>query len=131
MPKFDITITISVIVALCAIVSPIFTAIINNHYQLKLKKIELEQREYEDHVLYERQIYETYLANAGRCINCQNLETEREYGASYLVALMHAPPEWREIMIKADRQIATMEREAANDTLETLTPLIRAKLQMQ
>ena len=38
--NFDLTITISVILALSAILSPIFVAIINNKYQLKLKKIE-------------------------------------------------------------------------------------------
>ncbi len=38
--KFDLTITISVILALSAILSPILVAIINNCYQLKIKKIE-------------------------------------------------------------------------------------------
>ena len=44
MPKIELTITISVILALAAIISPIFTAIINNRYQLKLKKLELKQK---------------------------------------------------------------------------------------
>ena len=34
----DLTITITSLLALCAIISPIFTAIINNKYQLKSKK---------------------------------------------------------------------------------------------
>lgn len=38
--NFDLTITISVILALSAILSPIFVSIINNKYQLKIKKIE-------------------------------------------------------------------------------------------
>lgn len=38
--KIDFTITISVILALAAIISPIIVSIINNKYQLKLKQIE-------------------------------------------------------------------------------------------
>ncbi len=38
--KFDFTITIAVILALSAIISPIIVSIINNHYQLKLKRFE-------------------------------------------------------------------------------------------
>lgn len=38
--KFDLTITISVIVALTAIISPVIVALINNSYQLKMKKLE-------------------------------------------------------------------------------------------
>lgn len=38
--KFDLTITVSVILALSAILSPIFVSIINNRNQLKIKKFE-------------------------------------------------------------------------------------------
>lgn len=38
--KFDLSLTITGIIALSAIISPIIVAIINNKYQLKLKKFE-------------------------------------------------------------------------------------------
>ena len=57
MPKIDITITISVIVALCAIISPILTAFINNTHQLRLKKIDLAQKELESTVMHKRAIF--------------------------------------------------------------------------
>lgn len=41
MPKIDLTVSISVIVALCAIISPMLVAIINNRHALKVKEIEL------------------------------------------------------------------------------------------
>lgn len=41
---FDPTVTISVIIALIALISPIVTTLINNDYQLKLKKLDM----YED-----------------------------------------------------------------------------------
>lgn len=38
--KIDLTITITVILALSAIISPIIVAIINNRFQIKMKQIE-------------------------------------------------------------------------------------------
>lgn len=40
--KFNLTVTISVIIALVALVSPIAVAIINNRYQARLRKMELQ-----------------------------------------------------------------------------------------
>lgn len=129
MPKLDITITISVIVALCATISPIFTAIINNRYQLKLKKMELKQQEYERTVMYERKLYENYLKNAGRCIYYSDVAAQKDYGEAYFAALMLVPDEWRKLMISADKAIAKSDMNAAAAILEKLTPMIRAKLQ--
>ena len=50
MPEIDLTISISVILAVCAIISPIATTLINNRYQLKLKDLEYQQKEKEDSV---------------------------------------------------------------------------------
>lgn len=35
--------TISVIVAICAIISPIFVALVTNHHNIKMKKLEMSQ----------------------------------------------------------------------------------------
>ncbi len=93
MPKIDLTITISVIVALCAIVSPIATAIINNRYQLSLKKIDMEQKHLESTILYRKSIFENYLKYAGRCISHADPNALKDYGEYYLLALLYAPSE--------------------------------------
>ena len=49
----DLTITISAILGVAAVISPIATAIINNRYQMKLKKLELQQQHLEkNNLLY-------------------------------------------------------------------------------
>lgn len=53
--NIDLTVTISVIIALCAIISPILVAFINNHYNLKLKKIEIANT-------YKIKAFENYIA---------------------------------------------------------------------
>ena len=42
--KLDLTVTITAILGIAAIISPIATALINNHHQLKLKKLEYQHQ---------------------------------------------------------------------------------------
>lgn len=55
--KFDSTLTLSIVIAVIALVSPIITTVINNRYQLKLKKIDM----YEE---AKRQVLSDFIENA-------------------------------------------------------------------
>ena len=66
--ELDLTITVTAILGIAAIISPIATAIINNLYQIKLKKLEMKQQKLEKTTYYIRSIFENYLRYAGRCI---------------------------------------------------------------
>ena len=65
--KFDFTVTITAILGIAAVISPIATAIINNRYQLKVKKLELEQNHKDKTTYYVRSIFENYLRYTGKC----------------------------------------------------------------
>lgn len=69
--KIDFTITISVILALAAIISPIIVSIINNKYQLKLKKIE-------NYDIAKRNAFEKYSKNVGNYIVFGSRENQLE-----------------------------------------------------
>lgn len=63
MPKIDPTITISIILAICALFAPSITAIINNRHQYKIRKLELQydiQKHHSD-ITYKNK-YDTYKA---------------------------------------------------------------------
>lgn len=124
MPKFDLTISISVIVALCAILSPILTAIINNRYQIKIKRMELSQQEYRDSVLYHRNVYENYLKHAGRCIYFADQEALKDYGEYYYSALMYAPHDLQSDMIKANWLMLEDKYDEASLIIETIAAKI-------
>lgn len=96
MPKIDLTLTITAIVALAAIISPICTAIINNRYQLKIKKMEQKQKEYEQTVLYKRNIFENYLRNLNEVFQHLSNESLSGYAQYYPLAYMYLPEEKRE-----------------------------------
>lgn len=91
MPEIDLTISISVILAVCAIISPIATTLINNRYQLKLKDLEYQQKEKESSFFYRRGVYEDYLRCTGKCIAHPTRENIQEYGKIYALALIYFP----------------------------------------
>ena len=69
MPKVDFTITISILLAICALFAPSITAVINNHHQYKMRKLELTydaQMHYSD-LIYKNKYdtYQTFLNVAG------------------------------------------------------------------
>ena len=124
MPKIDLTVTISVIVALCAIVSPIATAIINNRYQLKLRKMDIYQKTLENTMLYKRSIFENYLKYAGRCIFHSDVNALKDYGEYYLLALLYAPIELHTEMKKINVLMLEKHWSEASPLFEVLTPKI-------
>lgn len=128
MPKIDLSITISAIVALAAVISPIFTAIINNRYQLKLKKLDLAHQNYENNILYQRNIFECYLKFVGRCINYSDPNALKEYGEYYFLAITYAPADIRNLMIKINHEIMFSDFTKATELLEEVTPKIHTML---
>lgn len=127
--QVDLTITVTAILGIAAIISPIATAIINNRYQLKLKKMELNQEHLEKTTYYIRSIYENYLRYAGRCINNHDREARKDYGEYYFLALMYAPSSISDALININRAMDSMNYELATALLEKLKPDITELLQ--
>ena len=106
MPEFDLSITISAIVALAAVISPIFTTLINNHHQLKLKKLELKQQEYERTVMYKRNIFENFLTSLSMVAQLASRENICSFAKWYPLAYMYLPEEAQNILAKINLLIA-------------------------
>ena len=63
-----ITIAISFTLAVCSFISSVLTVALNNRYLLKVKRMEMQQKEMENTTLYVRNILENYLKYAGQSI---------------------------------------------------------------
>ncbi|MEA4821898.1 MAG: hypothetical protein VB122_06730 [Erysipelotrichales bacterium] len=75
--KIDSTITLSIIVAIIALITPLFTTIINNRHQVKIKEIEVKQLEVERFYLHKRAIFENAISCISACIgNSSNNNTD-------------------------------------------------------
>lgn len=122
--KFDPTVTIPTVLALCAILSPILVAIINNRHQMKLKKIELKQQEIQNTLLHKRDVIEGYLSAVGRCIHYQDAESIKLYGESYSLALMFLPSE----IISSMNTVDDLIRHHKYENASMWMPDIAAKL---
>ena len=69
MPKLDSTITISILLAICALFAPSITALINNHHHYKMRELELtyNARMHYSDLIYKNkyEAYQTFLNVAG------------------------------------------------------------------
>lgn len=120
MPKFDLTITISAIVALCAIISPIITSFINNHYQYKIKQLELEHSNKLRSEDYRKKLCEKYFINVSKHIACHNEKTLQEYSESYLIAFLYFRPTNWTFLRQINKAINDKNWENATNLLEDL-----------
>lgn len=91
MPELDLTVTISVILALAAIISPIFTTFINNHYQIRIKKMEMKQKQYEQSNLYKRKIFEDFLRSFNKICQLPTEDNLAYFSESYSLAYIYLP----------------------------------------
>lgn len=78
------SIFIAAIALLISIISPILTAIINNHYKIKEYKSEF----YEKH---RAEVIERYLNSVGSTLYRQDLDDIREYGRSFAEIYLYVP----------------------------------------
>lgn len=58
--KLDTSLTLTSIIAIVALISPILTALINNYYSLKIKELENNQKRYEESIKKKQEIFEKY-----------------------------------------------------------------------
>jgi hypothetical protein len=115
---------ISVVVALTTIFSAVITAFINGLSQIWLRSIEMKRDFYNQTVVHNRDILENYLKCAGHCVSTNSDIDFSEYSDSYYRALMHASPDIRVKMMKANSLIASGHLSDAGSILESIAPAI-------
>ncbi|RGZ70226.1 hypothetical protein [Lachnospira eligens] len=129
MPKVDLTVTISVIIAICAIISPIITTLLNNHHICKMRKLDDAAQLQKDSYFYKRGIYEDYLRCTCRCITAASPAALNDYGKAYALALIYFPNELQDKIIALNNDIKHYLWGEASSKLNELAPLIREQLQ--
>lgn len=82
---------ILVVIAIASVISPIITAIINSIYQLRLKKIELKQQQYNRDVQRIINILEHYCETVCCVLIRNSVKSEplSEYSNSYGIAVLY------------------------------------------
>lgn len=124
MPKIDLTITVTVVIAVCAIVSPVITTLLNNHHLYKMKKLDMKLESEKSSNFYKRGIYEEYLKVTGKCVAYPEDNLINNYGEVYLLALVYFPEELRPELICINDLIVGLSWEEARKALNELAPKI-------
>lgn len=129
MITVDLTVTISVIIAICAIISPIITTLLNNHHLYKMKKIEMKLESEKAAQFYKRGVYEDYLNYTGQYIAVRDHDTHLKYASIYPLALIYFPQNLADEVITLNDEITERRWDTAIAHLNELTPVIREILQ--
>ena len=129
MPKVDLTITISVVIAICAIISPVITTILNNHHAYKMKKLDMEKEAEKASRFYKRGVYENYLKYTGRCVLYASGDALNQYGEAYALALAYFPPEFERDLIAINNYLQNHSYKEATNLFNVLAPELRKTLQ--
>lgn len=91
MPTVDLTVTITTVLALVAIISPVLTAIIDNIFRLILKHSENKQKRYEQNALHKREIFENFLSAFNEVCHLKDNDTISRYASSYSLVYVYLP----------------------------------------
>lgn len=93
------------IVAFCALISPILTALCNNWHQREMKRLEYKHQEREELKKREREIYDGYLRSAGAVLQYKTPETLRDFGEHSRLAMYYVPTDIHEKMLLFEKLI--------------------------
>lgn len=94
----DLTVTISVILGIAAIISPVLVSITNGIIQYKMKKLELREETYKRTVLRKQEVLENFIKSLSACVTHQNDQSLKELGECYPIAYMYFSDDVRKTM---------------------------------
>ncbi len=121
--------TITIVIALAAIISPILVALINNAHhskmerlslahQEKMKEMDLQAKRKDESLKYLRSIFENYLQSTSRCIANPTHDNLKLYGEHYSISFIYFPPAAHEKLEGINYSIRKHDWEEANTRLE-------------
>ena len=131
MVSVDLTVTISVILGLAAVVVPTLGTIISCRVQWKIKREEMreDRRRYEQRRISD--IYDAYAIAAGACVYKRSKEARAEFSAASAKAMMYAPKEivskMRELADRLDSADYNSAKGLVSEITEALRDAVKTK----
>lgn len=131
MVSVDLTVTISVILGLAAVVVPTLGTIISCRVQWKIKREEMreDRRRYEQRQISD--IYDTYAIAAGACVYNRSKEALADFSAASAKAMMYAPkeivPKMRELANRLDSADYNSAKGLVSEITEAMRDAVKTK----
>lgn len=107
------TIIVALLAAISAITAPILTSLINNHYQLKMKQIEL----YEEKRI---KAINDYISSVSQCIQLASNESIKEMSQSFNSIFLYTSPDLWDDLLKLNKLVENIEFEQVSELLPAI-----------
>lgn len=114
----------TLVIAVCAILAPILTALINDLFQIVMKIIDNRQQSRDEQTKHKREVFEKYFHAAGACVHYGTHEDYHDFGACSSLAIFYAPENVREKMIHLEQLLDSGERSDYDDSQESVSELL-------
>lgn len=122
--KIDLTVTISVILALSAIFASVATAIINACHETTLKKLEYAYLEKEAAQKHQSEVFERYMLAAGACIQNNAIPEMKEFRSRSALAMYSVPDDCiREDMLLLEQYMDFADASGQKKCVELLAQI--------
>lgn len=128
MLKLDLSFTITAIIAVISLLSPILTALINNRHLKKMRLLELEQERYAKNVLFKRQVFENYISMAGEFLTIGSAAVYKDFGSAHALAYLYADEELRHDMSNLHQNLVEHNGVQAKQDFAKIVPQVNAIL---
>ena len=128
MPTIDLSITITAIIGLSAILSPIITTMINNRHQEHMRKLELNHADKIRREEHEREIFEGYIRAAGACVqDSSSPDVLHDFGEHSALAQYYVSCEKAHLIndLALTMRSASIDRTSRVKMLETIIASLR------
>lgn len=89
----ETTVIVALVTAIAAIISPVITAILNNHNNIKTRKMEIELERVKNIDLHEREVIEKALSGIGILMSYKDADSIKEACKSILTAVAYVDSE--------------------------------------
>lgn len=126
--KLDLSFTITAIIALCALITPLLTTYLNNLHQRKLREIEFHQQEQTEEFLYVRKKMDNYLHTVGQFIGSATTINQAAFEEAHFSILSILPIDTIPIFEQFYRTLIVEHNvEKSRDSLhKVIVPLIKS-----
>lgn len=127
--NLDLSWAITSVIAVCALVSPIITTMINNRHQKQMKILEYQDLEKQREEKRISDIYEGFLQSAGSCIQCHSKESLEAFGAHCYQVFPYVPATLQGEISSLNYKILSKDWENASSQLEFIAVKLKPFLQ--
>lgn len=102
------------------IAGPIITTVLTNKHQLKLRKMDNEQKKNDEYVNARNKAINSFISNTGKCLSFSDIDTKKDFGYSYHNVYAYVPRGQWQLLDTLYDSISSQNWDDARDEFSTV-----------